>query len=317
MLRSLFSSRLRISAPALLATATVFGTGCLGSAPSAEQPADPDPSQPDPIAGIIDDCHVTVSRGLYFLGLKTSGRDGSFWSYFDSDPRRGGPGYYPLSLSVSQDPQRFSHFSSAVAAPVDPRCAMIDEMFYLDELSATDSAPLDLVRYPAGRAVISVSVDLWFDNVAFAQAPNQVAVPFVPATDTKIPVAMQTVQPTRMSLEVSYGHPIDAGTTRIVETQKIPLDFACETPYPLEISWQPLPDASGPLCAANHAGATYCLVYEVRHGGGDCRFAIRDHTPTTVRGAEATVDLAGSLTSIVEQSRNVGMNLEIDRIELR
>jgi hypothetical protein len=304
----------------LFAGCTTLALGAAGCASSdaSTNPGSSNAHPVDPVAGISDSCGLTVSRGLYSLGLPGNGRDGDFLSIYDATPSSTGEvGFYPLALSVADSDLQFAHSSTQVAgASNDPRCAMVEQTFYFQDLVNLGDVQLDPVRYPGGQAQLHVDLDLRFDDVAFPKTLADVALPFDPKTRAEIIVEQRMVMPTRMTLDVTYLNPITASTSAVVEQQHFPLEFECKTAFPLKISWQPS-SHDGPFCAANDVGQQYCLAYELHHGGGDCRFATEGNTLTTVEDGHSTVDFAGSLTPILDASKLTGMSLAIDTIHLR
>jgi hypothetical protein len=275
-----------------------------------------DPDAADPIGGLVDDCDASVRRELFSLGLPVSGRLGSATSFYD--PRTlpaGGPGFYPLALDV-RDGVRTHRASSSPSGP-DARCKQLEDVFLTGVIQST---ALDPEKFPLARGEIEVSLDLRFDDVAFPQSAAEVQVAFDPKTRAAIAVSAQTIAPTRASLVVRHLAPLPDTSTAIVRRQELPLAFACEVGFPLTSSWQPWSLGGrddGPLCARNDAGERYCLVYELRHGGGDCRFATESGELTTIDGASIAVDFAGSLDRIVESGQITGIALEVDTVQLR
>lgn len=269
----------------------------------------------DPIAGLRDDCKQTVRRGLYFLGLPTSRTTGTAFSRYDNTTDR----FWPLALSLGEDASRFSHGDGASGGgSQDPRCDQIVEEIYFDGLIAGNGIQLDTAKYPEGRANIDIGVELHFDGVAFPRAASEIEVPFNPATRERISVSAFTVEPTRMDLVVTHLRPLTSSSSAVVKEQKFPLQFECEKPFPVQVSWEPESDSAPvhSLCPRNDAGDAYCLTYNIRHGGGDCRFAIPSFALDTIQGEHAAAGIAGALTRIIENDKQVGVEVTVDTIAL-
>jgi hypothetical protein len=292
------------------AIAALGASGCSDASPGSNAAG-------DPVAGLVDNCGRTVQRDLDVLGLPANGRAGAATSFYDPTADAAGVGFYPLALDISDSPSMFGHGETSHGGSSDPRCSMVNQTFYLQDLASSDGVQLDAQRYPDGQAELKVALDLRFDDVVFPKSLADVAVPLDPATTaSSVVIAHQMVMPTAMTLDVRYERPLPNGTSALVQDQPLPLELECKAAYPLTVSWQ-LSSQDSPLCTRNKAGALYCVVYELQHAAADCRFAMQGQTLITVDGKQAAVDLAGSLTALQTGAALTGARLTIDTIQLR
>lgn len=297
----------------LLALGLAASCGTDGSPDSSDLPELPDDETPDPIAGLYDDCHHEVRRGLYDPGNPyTVGKSGISRTF---DPDAGTFG--KLALYVAESATRTARGSTFKSDhTTDARCRPIADALHDNEVASDSTHKLAAAQYPDGKGEIDLSIELEFD-VDYPTSPADITPRPDASTVDNIVVQDTALQPSRMALVITYLRPGPDDLRSEVKEQRFDMQFQCTVPYPFEVAWrQTIGGRDHAFCPRNAAGTKFCLTYELRHGGGDCKFAVPDLKADTIFGARIEASLAGSLTRLFDDGSYAGTQITVDTIAL-